>query len=72
MSASIFFIIGLLPFTDELNAILIGTGLFFGIKIFVMMRQKSLQTKIGQGFCAICGEKIRNNACPSCDSAKKR
>ena len=69
--ASLFFIIGLLPFIDGIFAILIGVGLFFGIKFFVMMRQKSLQTEIGQGFCAICGDKIRNNLCPSCDSVEK-
>ena len=70
--ASIFFIIGLLPFIDGIFAILIGLGLFFGIKFFVMMKQKSLQTEIDQGFCAICGEKIQNSLCPSCNSAEKR
>ncbi len=69
--ASLFFIVGLLPFIDGIFAILIGVGLFFGIKFFVMMRQKSLKTEIGQGFCAICGEKILNNLCPSCDYVDK-
>ena len=70
--ASLFFIVGLLPFIDGIFAILIGVGLFFGIKFFVMIRQKTLQTEIGQGFCAICGEKIQNNLCPTCDSVNKR
>jgi len=34
-------------------------------------RKKFLDQKIGEGFCAECGEKIIAKKCPNCDISKK-
>ena len=49
----------------------ISIAIYFGIKIFVGRRKKFLDKKIGEGFCAECGEKIIDKKCPNCDLTKK-
>jgi len=61
------FMLGLLPFTAPIYAVIIAIGIFFGIKLFVKNRQKFLKKQIGEGFCAACGEKVINKKCPNCD-----
>ena len=63
--------IGLIPFMPPIYAILIATGIYFGIKVIVGRRKKAFQDEVGQGYCAVCGEKIVQKKCPNCDSISK-
>ena len=65
-------IIGLMAFLAPAYAIAVGILIFFGIKSFVQMRKKSMESEIGEGFCAQCGDKIVNKKCPNCDSAEQK
>ena len=56
---------------NPVEAIGISIAIYFGIKIFVGRRKKFLDQKIGEGFCAECGEKIIAKKCPNCDIPKK-
>ena len=67
-AGSILFIFGLAPFMPLIYSIGIGVGIFFGIKGFATMRKKSLDQKVGEGYCAECGEQIVGKKCPNCDS----
>ncbi|MFI5406337.1 MAG: hypothetical protein ACHQ1D_07465 [Nitrososphaerales archaeon] len=68
----LFFMIGLLGVGLNLvEAVGISIAIYFGIKIFVGRRKKFLDQKIGEGFCAECGEKIIAKKCPNCDMPKK-
>ena len=69
IGASLLFIIGLTPFMPLIYSIGIGVGLFFGIKGFATMRKKSISQKVGEGFCAECGQQIVGKKCPDCDSS---
>ena len=66
----VLFMFGLIPFTQPIYAIIISIAIFFGIKLFVRNRQKYLKSKIGEGFCANCGEKIINKKYPNCDKSE--
>jgi hypothetical protein len=59
--------IGLLPFTAPIYAIIIVIAIYFGIKVYVGRRKKTLLEKIPQGICAVCGDKIIDGKCPTCD-----
>ena len=63
----LFFMIGLLPFMAPFYAVIIAVTIYFGIKVFVGKRKKLIQKQLGQGLCAICGEKITDKKCPNCD-----
>ena len=68
----LFFMLGLLGVGLNLvEAIGISIAIYFGIKIFVGRRKKFLDQKIGEGFCAECGEKIIAKKCPNCNMPKK-
>jgi len=68
----LFFMLGLLGVgRNPIEAIGISIAIYFGIKIFVGRRKKFLDQKIGEGFCAECGEKIIDKKCPNCDILKK-
>lgn len=68
----LFFMVGLLGIGLNLvEAIGISIAIYFVIKIFVGRRKKFLDKKIGEGFCAECGEKIIKKKCPNCDMPKK-
>ncbi|MGQ0790644.1 MAG: hypothetical protein ACT4NJ_00270 [Nitrosopumilaceae archaeon] len=68
----LFFMLGLLGIGLNLvEAVGISIAIYFGIKIFVGRRKKFLDQKIGEGFCAECGEKIIAKKCPNCDIPKK-
>lgn len=59
--------IGLIPFMAPAYAMIIAALIFFGLKVFVSRRKKTILEKIGEGLCANCGEKIINKKCPNCD-----
>ncbi len=57
------FMLGLIPFMPPIYAIFIATAIYFGIKVIVGRRKKPFQDEVGQGFCAVCGEKIIQKKC---------
>lgn len=62
------FMVGLLPFMAPIYAALVVIAMYFGIKIYVGRRKKSIEMDVGEGLCAECGSKIFNKRCPHCDS----
>jgi len=74
LAGTLLFIFGLMAFPPPMTpayAIAIGIAIFFGIKAFTRSREKFLEKKIGEGFCAQCGEKVINKKCPNCDKSEK-
>ena len=68
----LFFMIGLLGVgLNLIESIGISIAIYFGIKVFVGRRKKTLAKKIGEGFCVECGEKVVGKKCPNCDADKK-
>ena len=65
------FMIGLIPFTTPVFAIIIVTIMYFGIKIYVEKRKQIIQNDIGGGICMECGSAISDGKCPSCDISKE-
>jgi flagellar biosynthesis component FlhA len=65
------FMVGLIPFMPPIYAIIIAIAIYFGIKVFVGRRKKSMAKEIGEGFCVECGEKIIEKKCPNCDMTSK-
>ncbi len=65
------FMIGLIPFTTPIFAVIIVTLMYFGIKIYVQKRKQSIQNDIGEGICMDCGSSISNGVCVSCDNSKE-
>ncbi len=63
--------VGLIPFMPPIYAILIATAIYFGIKVIVGRRKKTIQNDMDRGFCSQCGEKITQKKCPKCDSISK-
>ncbi len=64
--------IGLLGFGfNIIESVGISIAIYVGIKVFVGRRKKTLDKKIGEGFCLECGEKIIGKKCPNCDIPKK-
>ena len=53
------------------EVVVIAVGIYFGMRVFVGRRKKQLQKAIGEGVCAVCGEKIVNKKCPNCDIPNK-
>ncbi len=65
------FMVGLIPFTAPVFAIIIVTVMYFGIKIYVEKRKQIIQNDVGAGICMECGSKILDEKCPNCDYAKE-
>jgi len=63
--------VGLLPFMGPIYAVLIIVSMYFGIKIYVGRKKKSIAMDVGEGICVDCGSKIINSMCPNCNSADK-
>jgi len=64
----LFLIIGMLPFMEGWKAVVIGVAIYFGMRVFVGRRKKQIQKAMGEGMCAVCGQRIVNNKCPQCDT----
>ena len=60
--------IGMLPFMAPWQAIVIAVAIYFGMRVFVGRRRKQIQKAMGEGMCAVCGQRIVNNKCPQCDT----
>ena len=67
----VLFMIGLIPFTTPVFAIIIVTIMYFGIKIYVEKRKQMIQNEIGSGICMECGSAISDGKCPNCDVSKE-
>ena len=59
--------IGMIPFIAPIYAVTIAIIIYFGVRVFVGRRKKQIQKSIGEGACAVCGQRITNNKCPNCD-----
>lgn len=60
--------VGLLPFMAPIYAVLIVIMMYFGIKIYVGRKKKSIEMDVGEGICVDCGSKIIHKKCPNCDT----
>jgi len=49
-------------------AALIVITMYFGIKIYVGKKKKSIELDVGEGICVDCGSQIIDKKCPNCDS----
>ena len=58
----------MLPFIAPVYAVVISVAIYLGVRVFVGRRKKQIQKAIGEGMCAVCGQKIVNNKCQQCDS----
>ena len=68
----ILFMIGLMPFTTPIYAVIIVTLMYFGIKFYVGKRRKSIIDEVGEeGICMECGSKIQNKKCPQSHNHSK-
>ena len=65
------FMIGLIPFTKPVYAVIIVAIMYFGIKVYVGKRKQSIEREIGEGICMECGSKISNKKCPNCDYSEE-
>ena len=65
------FMVGLIPFTTPVFAMIIVIIMYFGIKIYVEKRKQIIQNEIGGGICMECGCAISDEKCPSCDASKE-
>jgi len=61
------FMVGLTPFTGLALAMIIVIFMFFGIKLYVKQRKKSIETDVGEGICMECGSRVYDRKCPKCD-----
>ena len=59
--------IGLIPFMAPVYAVIIVVGLYFGIKLYVGKKSKSIENDVGEGICMECGSKIIDARCSNCD-----
>ncbi|MDE1725251.1 MAG: hypothetical protein KGH76_05080 [Thaumarchaeota archaeon] len=59
--------VGMMSVLAPIYALVIAILVYFGIKVFVGRKKRQIQKEIGQGICAICGEKISDGKCPRCD-----
>ncbi len=56
-----------LPNMQPIYAVIIAIAIYFGVRVFVGRRKKQIQKSIGEGICAVCGQRITENKCPNCD-----
>ena len=63
----LFLMIGMMPFIAPIYAVIIAVVIYFGVRVFVGRRKKQIQKSIGEGVCAVCGQKIIESKCPQCD-----
>jgi len=63
----LFLMIGMMSFIAPIYAVSIAIVIYFGVRVFVGRRKKQIQKSIGEGICAMCGQRITKNKCPNCD-----
>jgi len=62
-----FLMIGMMAILAPIYATIIAILVYFTIRIFVGRKKRRMETEIGKGICAVCGEKIIEGKCPNCD-----
>jgi membrane protein implicated in regulation of membrane protease activity len=67
MIGILFLMVGMMSILAPIYALVIALLAYFGIKVFVGRRKRQIQREIGQGICAVCGEKISGGKCSKCD-----
>ena len=65
------FMIGLMPFMPPIYAVLIVIAMYFGIKVYVGQRKRSILRDTGEGICMECGSKVSGKKCPVCDAEEQ-
>ncbi|MGI0010624.1 MAG: hypothetical protein ACREAE_04410 [Nitrosopumilaceae archaeon] len=63
----LFLMIGMMPFIAPIYAVIIAIAIYFGVRVFVGRRKRQIQKSVGEGVCAVCGQRIIKNKCPNCD-----
>jgi len=63
--------IGLIPFMSPAYAAIIVILMYFGIKIYVGKRTRSILRDTGDGICMECGSKVVEKKCPNCDNSQE-
>ena len=63
----LFLMIGMIPFIAPIYAVIIEIAIYFGVRVFVGRRKRQIQKSVGEGVCAVCGQRIIKNKCPNCD-----
>ncbi len=59
--------IGMMAVLAPIYAAIIAILVYFAIRVFVGRKKRQMETEIGKGICATCGEKIIQDKCPNCD-----
>ena len=68
----LFLMIGMMPFIAPAYAIGIAIAIYFAVRVVVGRKNRQIQKEVGEGICAICGEKISKNKCPNCDRTREQ
>ena len=63
----LFLMIGMMSFIAPIYAVIIAIVIYFGVRVLVGRRKKQIQKSVGEGICAVCGQRIIKNKCPNCD-----
>ncbi len=62
-----FLMMGMMAILAPIYAVIIAILVYFTIRVFVGRKKRRMETEIGRGICAVCGEKIIEDKCPNCD-----
>ncbi len=62
-----FLMIGMMAILAPIYAAIIAILVYFTIRVFVGRKKRRMETEIGRGICAVCGEKIIEDKCTNCD-----
>jgi hypothetical protein len=65
------FMVGLMPFMAPVYAAVIVTLMYFGIKFYVVNRQRTIRKDVGEGICMDCGTRVIDKKCPNCDYSQE-
>jgi phosphate/sulfate permease len=63
----LFLMIGMMPFIAPIYAVTIAIVIYFGVRVIVGRRKKQIRESIGEGVCAVCGQRIIDKKCTICD-----
>ena len=57
----------MMSFMAPIYAVIIAIAIYFGVRVLVGRRKRQIQKSVGEGVCAVCGQRIIKNKCPNCD-----
>ena len=58
--------VGMMAILPPIYAAVIAILVYFAIRVFVGRKKRRMETELGNGICAVCGEKIIEDKCPNC------